>query len=46
MASKRDAWSFNSPEFVEENARLYGKATYYSVQDYLAVSQAEQRTNR
>jgi arylsulfatase A-like enzyme len=40
MVAKRDAWSFNSPEFVEEDARLYGKATYYSVQEYLAATKA------
>jgi len=38
MASKGDAWSFNSQEHVEEGARLYGKATYCSVQDYLAAT--------
>jgi len=38
MASKGDAWSFNSQEHVEEGARLYGKATYSSVQDYLAAT--------
>ena len=38
MASKGGAWSFNSQEHVEEGARLYGKATYSSVQDYLAAT--------
>jgi len=41
MASKGDAWSFNSQEHVEEGARLYSKATYYSVQDYLAAAKLE-----
>lgn len=37
MKEKRDAWSYNSLEFVEEGARLYGKDTFYSVKDYLAT---------
>ena len=41
MASKGDAWSFNSQEHVEEGARLYSKATYYSLQDYLAATKLE-----
>jgi arylsulfatase A-like enzyme len=41
MASKSDAWSFNSQEPVEEAARLSSKATYYSVQDYLAATKLE-----
>ena len=41
MASKSDAWSFNSQEPVEEGARLSSKATYYSVQDYLAATKLE-----
>jgi arylsulfatase A-like enzyme len=36
MASKRDSWSFNSSELVEEGGRLYGKETFYTIKDYLA----------
>jgi len=38
MKAKGDAWSFNSNELVEEGARLYGKQTYYSIQEYLAAN--------
>ncbi|WP_414664766.1 sulfatase family protein [Horticoccus sp. 23ND18S-11] len=40
MAAKGDAWSFNSNELVEEDARLYGKQTYYSIQEYLTSNPA------
>ena len=46
MASKRDAWSFNSTELVEEDARLYGKATYYSIQEYLAATKLDSKSTR
>lgn len=35
MKSKGDAWSFNSNELVEEAGRLYGRQTFYTVQEYL-----------
>lgn len=35
MQRHGDAWSFNSPELVEEGGRLYKHATFYSVQEYL-----------
>lgn len=40
MAEKRDAWSFNRSELVEEGARLYGKNTFYTVDEYLAWAAA------
>ena len=35
MREKRDAWSFNSNERVEEGGKLYRHATFYSVDEYL-----------
>lgn len=40
MAEKRDAWSFNHPEPLEEGARLYGTKTFYSIQEYVAWAEA------
>lgn len=37
MARQRDSWSFNSMELVEEDARLYGKQTFYTIDEYLAT---------
>jgi arylsulfatase A-like enzyme len=36
MADKRDAWSFNHHEPIEEGARLYGSRTFYTIEEYLA----------
>ncbi len=37
MAKHGDAWTFNSPELVEEGARLYGgPKTFYTIPEYLA----------
>jgi arylsulfatase A-like enzyme len=36
MTSKRDAWSFNRTELVEEGGRLFGKQTFYTIDEYLA----------
>ncbi len=46
MASKRDAWSFNSNELVEEDGRLYGKGTFYTIQEYLASPEANAKGPR
>lgn len=40
MQRHGDAWSFNSPELVEEGGRLYKHATFYSVQEYLDWAKA------
>ena len=34
MKKNGDAWSFNSSEPVEEGARLYKHATFYTLQEY------------
>jgi arylsulfatase A-like enzyme len=44
MAKNRDAWSFNSTELVEEDARLYGgPKTFYTIPEYLAWAATQQK---
>lgn len=38
MAEKRDAWSHNSPELVEEGARLYSTKPFYTLEEYFAFA--------
>lgn len=40
MKKNGDAWSFNSPELVEEGGRLYKHGTFYTVQEYLDWAKA------
>jgi arylsulfatase A-like enzyme len=46
MTSKRDAWSFNRTELVEEGGRLYGKQAFYTIQEYLASQPPGAKTSR
>lgn len=46
MAEKRDAWSFNHPEFVEEGAQLYGTKTFHTVPEYLAWAAANGKSTK
>ena len=43
MKEKRDAWSFNRHELVEEGGRLYRTHTYYTVDEYLASARGENK---
>jgi len=40
MEKNADAWTFNSPDFVEEGARLYRHQTFYTLEDYRTWAKA------
>jgi arylsulfatase A-like enzyme len=46
MKKHGDAWSFNSNEIVEEGGRLYRTKTFYSVDEYLSWSKANQEPDK
>ncbi len=40
MTTKRDAWSHNSNEHVEQGSKLYGSKTFYTLPEYFAWAKA------